>query len=327
MSQRDRLILTNAEISMAKVARLLNISTQAVSRGINANAHYLGPERLSKIIALLSPQDPDQANQLRDSLKNLVEEEGGSESYKQPGFYLQRHALTDILNRVTGPVIWMPVDPLRRVTVEIEALHACLVHRKGDLTIVVNADAFDIWDVIRDEVGRDYQHRFLGDLRLLEADATLHPELLVASREVFMRTAYGFIEAPDEDASYLHTTLYKTSRMRPDRVPPLLKKGGVALRISADPKERIIENMLTYWADLPDTERNGLAEFLRGIQLPAVMGECLIEVMQEVLPEALSQSKWESYSDLVSSTLLEMSDEPQFPNQILFIDDDDIDML
>lgn len=177
------------------------------------------------------------------------------------------------------------------------------------------------------ELEMDYQHAFLGELRLLESDVTPHPELLVASREVVMRTAYGFIEAPDEDASYLHTALYKCWGLRPDFVPVELKEDGERKIVVADLKERILKNLHRHLLDIPIKMRgrSGLIPLIRSIQLPMDTNKPLIEVMLGAVPQALRQSEWEDLSEPVSSVLKKMIKKSFSRNQNLMIDDDAID--
>ena len=246
MSEVDRALLKRAKLSQTKIAALLGVSSQAVNSGVLGKATYFNAERLSKIVDLLEPEDPNKAQLLREELKRVVDDEAAGDDMHSPRFYLRRNSLGDVLERADGPLIWLPLDPLQRVTVESETLRQALLQRPGDLTVLVDVDADHVGELVRSRFALDYYQHWACGLNLVEqTNMTLHPELLVAMDGVWIRTAWGFQEATADDAGCMLKSLYRGSRLSPDHIPSKPSQGcRRILRVPAEPLARIGAELL-----------------------------------------------------------------------------------
>jgi predicted DNA-binding protein YlxM (UPF0122 family) len=69
MSTRDRAILSDLAMSSSEIARVLDISRQAVSRGVRSKSNYLNLDNLLAVYARIDPTDKDKQRRFTEVIQ------------------------------------------------------------------------------------------------------------------------------------------------------------------------------------------------------------------------------------------------------------------
>jgi transcriptional regulator with XRE-family HTH domain len=251
MSTRDREILKAARITQQKVADLFGITLQGVNRGISAEAHYLTAERLGKLIDFLEGIDAEKANILREHLYKIVEN-GESVGVKANTSYIQLQTFRDILKREQEDLIWIPVDPLTRLQEEIDFLRDYIKNTERRLVIVTCEHIEDLRAVIDERIYRfDFDSVFKGKIVVIHSEtASFTPEMLLASKAVFVKTVFGFQMLRENEGDVVLNRFFKQTKISPNYLPIKLGNGYTkALQYSCSPTARALTVFLN---ELPD---------------------------------------------------------------------------